>query len=42
MIDFAIYSSTTGDCTGAGTMTEDELDNFLAHYNAKRFNETAV
>ena len=36
MIDFAIYSTTTGDCTGLGTMTEDKLDDFLAHYGLSR------
>ena len=33
IIDFRIYSSETGDLTGSGTMTEDELDIFLNHYD---------
>lgn len=32
LFDFTIYSSETGDCTGAGVMTNDELDEFLTHY----------
>lgn len=32
LFDFTIYSSETGDCTGAGVMTKDELDEFLTYY----------
>lgn len=32
LFDFTIYSSETGDCTGAGVMTNEELDEFLTHY----------
>ena len=32
LFDFTIYRSETGDCTGAGVMTNGELDEFLTHY----------